>query len=84
MKDLKLIDPATGITENCGVIAAKRSIGTATVYLTYREADKMWWIIIREQPHGLWKIGYLIDRREVAWETFRDLDDVELAKLKSN
>lgn len=82
MNDLKLTDVATGITEDCGVVAAMREIGTAAIYLTYSESDQVWWIIVLEKPRGLWKLGYLLNRREDAWETFRQMDADELDELK--
>lgn len=81
MKDLALVDPDTGKTERLGVIRKKRSIGAATVWLTYDAADRMWWIVVSDDR--LRKIGYIEARREVCWETFDALDEAELAKLRS-
>jgi hypothetical protein len=81
VKDLALLDPQTGQTERLGAILKKRSIGTATVWLTYEEADRIWWIIVADDR--LRKIGFIDARREVCWEMYEALDEAELAKLRS-
>jgi hypothetical protein len=78
MKDLA-VDPRTGQHENCGVALKKRTIGKATTWLTYDEADRMWWIVVSDDR--LRKIGFIEARREVCWEMFDTLDEAELAKL---
>ncbi len=81
VKDLVLVDPETGKTERLGVILKKRAIGEAALWLTYDEADRMWWIVVSDDR--LRTIGYIEARREVCWETFDALDEAELDKLRS-
>ena len=81
VKDLVLVDPRTGQTEQLGTILKKRSIGAATVWLTYEEADRLWRIVVSDDR--LRKIGYIDARREVCWETYEALDEAALAKLRS-
>jgi len=82
VKDLVLRDPDTGETENCGVILEKRTIGDATVCLTYHQDDRMWWIVVSDDR--IRKLGYIEARREVCWETFFALDEAELTKLRAH
>ena len=81
VKDLILVDPQTGKTEKLGAIRKKRSIGAATVWLTYDKDDRMWWIVVSDDR--LRKIGFIDARREVCWETFDALDEAELSKLRA-
>lgn len=80
MKDLVLFDPQTGERENCGTIAARRTIGRVPLWLTYDEVKRMWWIVW--QDDRLRKAGYAKSRRKVCWETFRDMTETDLANLR--
>lgn len=82
MKDLITIDPDTGVSENFGVITKKRKVGDADVWLTYDELHSMWWIVV--QDDHLRKIGYIEARREVCWETFLEMKEDDLAKLRAS
>ena len=89
MKDLVLLDPKTGERENCGIIAQKREVGGVTVYLTFTEPvepadgdEGMWWIVWQDGRLRLHKMGYVVERREICWQTFTDLDEAELARLR--
>lgn len=82
VKDLITVDPKTGARDNCGVINHKRTVGDITVWLTYDEPNRMWWIVWKDDR--LRKAGYTEARREICWETFFALTDVDLAKLKAS
>ncbi len=82
MKDLIVIDPATGARENCGTIAKRRTIGDVPTWLTYDEANCMWWIVWKDDR--LRKIGYIEGRRKDCWETFLAMTAIDLAKLRSS
>jgi hypothetical protein len=81
MKDLFALNPKTGKQEPCGTIAEKRTIGDTPVWLTYEETSHTWWIVWQED-NVLRKIGYLLDRREDCWETFRTMTAMDIAKLR--
>lgn len=80
MKDLVLVDPETGQQEHCGVIAKKRVVDKTTVWLTYDEPSRFWWIIWQEDE--LCKVGFVEARREVCWELFESIDKNTLADLR--
>jgi hypothetical protein len=70
VKDLVLVDPATGEREKCGVIAKKRAIGNIPV----------WWIVWKDTR--LQKIGYVEGRRTVCWDVFAAMTEADLAKRR--
>lgn len=78
-KDLVLINPETGVQENCGTIIEKRMVGDKTLWLTC-DYDDVWWIIIDDLQ--LIKLGYLNARREECWRLFFALDETAIASLK--
>ena len=80
MKDLIVVDPVTGERENCGVITKRRTIGDIPMWLTYDEVSRMWWIVW--QDDRLRKADYIEARREVCWETFFEMTETDLAKLR--
>ena len=80
MKDLVAIDPKTGQSDHCGVIAKKRAINKTTVWLTYDESNRLWWIVW--QDDRLRKFGFVEARREVCWELFESLDEKALDALR--
>ena len=80
MKDLVAVDPQTGQSDRCGVIAKKRVIGKTTVWLTYDEPNRFWWIVW--QDDRLRKVGFVEARREVCWELFKNLDEDALDELR--
>jgi hypothetical protein len=80
VKDLVAIDPQTGKSEHCGGILKRRAIGKSTVWLTYDESGRMWWIVVSDEC--LRKIGFIEARREVCWELFDDLDEKTLKELR--
>jgi hypothetical protein len=82
MKDLVAIDPETGERHACGAIAKKRMIGDTTVWLTYDEPGRMWWIVMQDDV--LRKIGFIEARREACWETFFGMTETDVAKLRSS
>jgi hypothetical protein len=80
VKDLVAVDPQTGQRDHCGVIAKKTTIGKITVWLTYDEPNRLWWIVW--QDDRLRKVGFIEARREVCWELFENLDEDILAELR--
>lgn len=81
MKDLVALNPKTGKQEPCGTIAAKRTIGDTPVWLTYEEVHQTWWIVWKDD-RVLRKLGFVLDRREDCWETFRTMTEVDIAKFR--
>lgn len=82
MKDLVAVDPQTGQSDRCGVIAKKRTIGKTTVWLTYDKTNRFWWIVW--QDNRLRKMGFVEARREVCWELFESLDEAALTDLREH
>ena len=80
MKDLVTVDPQTGQSDHCGIIAKKRLIGKITVWLTYDEPNRFWWIVWKDER--LRKVGFVEARREVCWELFEGLDEGAIADLR--
>jgi len=80
VKDLVAVDPQTVQSDHCGVIAKKRAIGKTTVWLTYDEPNRFWWIVW--QDDRLRKVGFVEARREVCWELFENLDEEALDDLR--
>lgn len=80
MKDLVIVNPDTGVRDNCGTIIEKRTIGDVTIHLTYDEPNRFWWICWNDGKSR--KLGFIEARREVAWETFFALNEAGLAKLR--
>jgi hypothetical protein len=83
-KDLIAIDPDTGVSENFGIVTKKRRVGNADLWLTYDELHRMWWIVIQVQNDRLRKVGFIEARREVCWETFLEMGESDVAKLKAS
>ena len=81
MRDLVMVDPATGTQVNYGEICKKRSIGKATVWLTHDADKKLWWIVAQKPGEPIACSGFIEARREVCWETFLDLHEVSLAVM---
>jgi hypothetical protein len=80
LKDLVAVDPETGQSEHCGVIAKKRTIGKITVWLTYDQPNRFWWIVWKDER--LRKIGFVEARREVCWELFESLGEDAIEELR--
>ena len=80
MKDLVAVDPQTGQSDHCGVVASKRTVGKITVWLTYDEASRLWWIVWKDDR--LRKVGFVEARREVCWELFENLDEAAITALR--
>lgn len=79
MKDLISVSPATGKSENYGVVCKKRMVGKTTVWLTYAEHDKMWWIVMKGA--GMQVLGFVEPRREACWETFFELTEAMIIAM---
>ena len=75
-----MLDPATGQRDHCGVIAKKRKIGNVTVWLTYDEPNRFWWIVWKDDR--LRKVGFHEARRQTCWELFTELDENSLAQVR--
>lgn len=72
--------PQTGQSDHCGVVTKKRTIGTSTVWLTYDEPNRFWWIVWKDDR--LRKAGFVEARREVCWELFESLDEDAISELR--
>lgn len=60
---------------NYGIITHRNELGRFKLWMTYSESDRMWWIVIVEDPNdgdGLisHNIGYREPRRSACWDLF--------------